>query len=54
MSRLLTRFLRDESGTTAVEYAVIASGIFLAITMIVFNVGTKVAGSFDKVLTGFN
>jgi pilus assembly protein Flp/PilA len=53
MSRLLTRFLQDESGATAVEYALIASGIFLAITTIVFNVGTTVAGSFERVLAGF-
>jgi pilus assembly protein Flp/PilA len=53
MSRLLSRFRQDEAGATAVEYALIASGIFLAITTIVFNVGTTVAGSFERVLAGF-
>jgi pilus assembly protein Flp/PilA len=53
MSRLLSRFRQDEAGATAVEYALIASGIFLAITTIVFNVGATVAGSFERVLVGF-
>ncbi|MGD9845667.1 MAG: Flp family type IVb pilin [Variibacter sp.] len=53
MSRLLSRFRQDEAGATAVEYALIASGIFLAITTVVFSVGTTVAGNFEKVLAGF-
>ena len=35
--RLLGRFLRDESGTSAIEYAIIASGVSIVI------VGTVVA-----------
>lgn len=31
MDRFLTRFIKDESGATAVEYAILLASIFLAI-----------------------
>jgi pilus assembly protein Flp/PilA len=37
---LLRRFLRDESGATAIEYGLIAAGISLAIISIVNGLGT--------------
>ena len=37
------RFLADERGATAIEYALIASGIGAAIVSIVFGVGNTVA-----------
>jgi pilus assembly protein Flp/PilA len=37
---LLGRFLRNESGATAIEYGLIAAGIALAIITTVNNVGT--------------
>lgn len=47
------RFLNDERGTTAIEYALIASGIAAAIISIVFGVGNTVTTSlYDKVATG--
>jgi len=36
------RFLADEGGTTAIEYALIASGIAAAIVSIVFGVGNSI------------
>lgn len=38
----VVRFLTDERGATAIEYALIASGIGAAIVSIVFGVGTSV------------
>jgi pilus assembly protein Flp/PilA len=46
------RFLADESGATAIEYALIASGIGAAIVSIVFGVGNTVVNNlYDKVST---
>ena len=38
---LLRKFLRDESGATAIEYGLIAAGISLAIISIVNGLGTN-------------
>jgi pilus assembly protein Flp/PilA len=48
MSRDLKRFLRNESGATAVEYALILAAIAGLIMVVVFTLGGKVKGSFDK------
>ena len=46
-------FLADERGATAIEYALIASGIAAAIISIVFGLGTTVTTNlYDKVATG--
>ena len=46
------RFLADERGATAIEYALIASGIAAAIVSIVFGVGNTVVNSlYNKVNT---
>ena len=39
MGRLVSRFLRDESGATAIEYCLIASGIAFAIIGTVQAIG---------------
>jgi pilus assembly protein Flp/PilA len=49
MRRKLLAFLKDESGVTAVEYGLIASGIALAILTIVKGVGTNVKTTFGSV-----
>jgi pilus assembly protein Flp/PilA len=49
MRDLLSRFLRDERGTTAIEYALIAAGISVAIVTVVSTLGTQVAALFTKV-----
>jgi pilus assembly protein Flp/PilA len=46
---ILTRFLKDESGATAIEYGLIAAGISVAIIATVQGLGTKVAATFTKV-----
>ncbi len=40
--RHITAFMRDESGATAIEYGLIASGIFLAIILAVKDVAGSV------------
>jgi pilus assembly protein Flp/PilA len=47
------RFLRDQRGATAIEYALIASLIFLAIVASVIPVGTALSGVFGDVAAGF-
>lgn len=49
------RFLKDESGATAIEYGLIAALIAVAIITAVGAVGGSTAATFDKVdaeLTG--
>ena len=51
---LVTSFLRDESGATAIEYGLIAAGISVAIITIVTSVGTKLVTTFTKVGDALN
>jgi pilus assembly protein Flp/PilA len=44
-ARAAGRFLADEHGATAIEYALIASGIGAAIASIVFGVGSTVVNN---------
>jgi pilus assembly protein Flp/PilA len=39
--QLVRRFRADQSGATAIEYALIAAGIGATIAATVFNMGTK-------------
>ncbi len=45
----LAFFANDCSGATAIEYALIAAGISIAIVATVNNVGSQVAGLFTTV-----
>jgi pilus assembly protein Flp/PilA len=47
-SRVL-KFLRDESGATAIEYGLIAAGIAVVIITVVKGVGTKLNTTFTSV-----
>jgi pilus assembly protein Flp/PilA len=49
MQSLFRRFLRDDSGATAIEYGLIASGIALAIVVAVQLVGTNLNTTFNSV-----
>jgi pilus assembly protein Flp/PilA len=49
MQSLFRRFLRDDSGATAIEYGLIASGIALAIIVAVQLVGTNLDTTFNSV-----
>ncbi len=49
--RLVTKFLRDENGATAIEYGLIAAGISIAIIAVVKGLGTKLNSTFSSVST---
>ena len=51
MQTLFSRFLKDESGATAIEYGLIAAGIAIAIIAAVQGVGTKLSTNFDTIST---
>jgi pilus assembly protein Flp/PilA len=47
--RQVARFIADESGATAIEYAMIASGIGAAVVTMIYTLGDKVKGLFTSV-----
>ena len=49
VGRQLKRFRDDKSGATAIEYAMVASGIGLAVLTAVYSVGGKVKDLFTNV-----
>jgi pilus assembly protein Flp/PilA len=51
MNKLVLRFVRDETGATAIEYALIASGIAMAIVATVQALGTQLNTTFSTVST---
>ena len=52
--RLLSRFAKDESGATAIEYGLIAAGISVAIIATVQGLGSKLNTSFTSVQNALN
>ncbi|HTK14472.1 MAG TPA: Flp family type IVb pilin [Xanthobacteraceae bacterium] len=51
MNSLLKRFVKDESGATAIEYGLIAAGIAVAIIVAVQTLGTKLNTIFTSINT---
>jgi pilus assembly protein Flp/PilA len=51
MKNLIARFVKDESGATAIEYGLIAAGISLAIIAVVNGLGTNLSTKFSTVNT---
>jgi len=49
MTNLFSRFVRDESGATAIEYGLIAALIAVVIIGAVTAVGTGLSGTFNTV-----
>ena len=49
MSRLFARFLKDESGATAIEYGLIAAGISVAIITVVNSLGSQLKSTFTNI-----
>jgi len=54
MTKLVLCFLRDDTGTTAIEYALIAAGVALAIVAAISALGTQVDAKFTTVSNTFN
>jgi pilus assembly protein Flp/PilA len=51
MKTLFARFVKDESGATAIEYGLIAAGISVAFIAVVQGLGTKLNATFSSVST---
>ena len=51
MKTLVPRFMKDESGATAIEYGLIAAGISVAIIAVVNGLGTKLNATFSSIST---
>jgi len=49
MKNLVSRFISDESGATAIEYGLIAAGIAVVIITAVQALGTKLTATFTSV-----
>ena len=51
MQYLLAKFLKDETGATSIEYAIIAAGVAVVIVGAVNNVGSTVKNQYTSVQT---
>ena len=49
MKNLVARFVKDESGATAIEYGLIAAGIALAIITVVNTLGANLNTTFSSI-----
>ena len=49
MRQLLSKFLHDQSGATAIEYCLIAAGISIVIVVAASGIGSTLNGSFTSV-----
>jgi pilus assembly protein Flp/PilA len=52
MSKFVTKFLKDESGATAIEYGLIVALIAVVIITAVTTLGTKINSAFGKINGG--
>jgi pilus assembly protein Flp/PilA len=51
MKNLVSRFVKDESGATAIEYGLIAAGISVVIIAVVNGIGTTLNAKFTSINT---
>ena len=49
MQKFIARFVKDESGATAIEYGLIAALIAIAIIAVAGQVGTELVTTFTRV-----
>jgi pilus assembly protein Flp/PilA len=54
MKNLVLRFVKNESGATAIEYGLIAAGISVAIIAVIQGIGPKSNTTFTKVSNALN
>lgn len=52
MKNLVSRFVQDESGATAIEYGLIAAGVSVAIIAVLQGVGARLNTTFTAVQNG--
>jgi pilus assembly protein Flp/PilA len=46
---LFKRFIRNESGATAIEYGLIAAGVAVAIILVVTQLGSQLDATYSEV-----
>jgi pilus assembly protein Flp/PilA len=51
MKNLIARFVKDQSGATAIEYGLIAAGISVVIITVVNGIGTNLVTKFGVIST---
>ncbi|MGA2568463.1 MAG: Flp family type IVb pilin [Pseudolabrys sp.] len=51
MKNLFVRFVKNESGATAIEYGLIAAGISVAIIAVVNGLGSTLNAKFSSIST---
>ena len=51
MRQLISRFLSDECGATAIEYCLIAAGLSIVILAAVNGIGTTLNANFTSINT---
>jgi len=51
MKNLVSRFVKDESGATAIEYGLIAAGISIVIITAVNSIGSTLNTKFTNINT---
>ena len=51
MKNLVSRFVKDESGATAIEYGLIAAGISVAIIAVINGLGSTLNTKFTSIST---
>jgi len=49
MQKLISRFLGDESGATAIEYCLIAAGLSIVIVVAVNGIGSTLNTNFSSI-----
>lgn len=54
MSNLVTRFAKDQSGATAIEYGLIAGLISVVILGVLTTIGTKLNTKFTNIAGALN
>jgi pilus assembly protein Flp/PilA len=54
MKNLVTRFAKDESGATAIEYGLIAALISVVIIGVLSTIGTKLTAKFNDIATNLD
>lgn len=53
MVELFRRLVADARGATAIEYAIIASGVAVVISATIYNLGTNLTGLYASLAAAF-
>ena len=51
---MLTRFVRDDSGATAIEYGLISALIAVVVIAALSVLGTQISGKFSRISTSIS